>query len=49
MLDVDPDDYKQKNSSTYGGMNIVFNEFGEFNKNLDEQKMVDIYSDVLNG
>jgi hypothetical protein len=49
MLDVDTDDYKEKNTTTYGGMNIVFNKYGEFNKRLKEDKMIEIYSDVLNG
>lgn len=49
MLDVDPDDYKEKNTTTYGGMNIVFNKYGDFNKNLNEDKMVQIYTDVLKG
>ena len=49
MLDIDPDDYRQKNTTTYGGMNIVFDKFGDFNRNLNEDKMVEIYNDVLNG
>jgi hypothetical protein len=35
--------------SRYQGVNLAFNEYGEFNQHLDDQQMVKFYTDVIDG